>query len=124
MRPRTVLAYGVFDSFTPQHADRLRTMARLGSRLIIGVASDGFCARHGVFPRARFETRAAMVASCRYVDHVIPQHSTAQMHTDVINHDASVLVLKPSQAQTAAELAALTQIIWLEGTAARVMHAA
>ena len=67
---------GVFDLFHLGHLNLLRRAKSLCRRLIVGVTTDELCRRFKkVQPLVPYEERAAIVASVRYVDQVVPQRS-------------------------------------------------
>jgi cytidyltransferase-like protein len=67
-----VFAPGVCDLFHPGHVEFFRNARALGDRLIAGVASDATAAAYKPLPILSMEERLAVVASCRYVDRVLP----------------------------------------------------
>lgn len=67
-----VFAPGVCDLFHGGHVEFFRQARALGDRLIAGVASDATAAAYKPRPILTMEERLAVVASCRYVDRVLP----------------------------------------------------
>lgn len=67
-----VFAPGVCDLFHGGHVEFFRQARTLGDRLIAGVASDATAAAYKPLPILSMEERLAVVASCRYVDRVLP----------------------------------------------------
>ncbi len=107
---RVVLCYGTFDGFSQSQVQLLQTLASYGEELIIGCPTDTQCAQMGQAPLADFETRRSMLEHCRFVDRVIPQSSDAQMHTDIVNYNVSLLVLDSQDACMIPELSDLVQV--------------
>lgn len=67
-----VFAPGVCDLYHGGHVEFFRQARALGDRLIAGVASDATAAAYKPLPILSMEERLAVVASCRYVDRVLP----------------------------------------------------
>jgi glycerol-3-phosphate cytidylyltransferase len=89
----TVLTYGTFDLFHVGHLNFLRRAKALGERLVVGVSTDTFTAEKGKKTIMRYEERAAIVASIRYVDHVFPETAWQQKLTDVQSHRATTFAI-------------------------------
>lgn len=65
---------GVFDMFHIGHLNILRNASRHCDRLVVSVTTDELAlARKGKTPIVPWSERAEIVASCRYVDEVVPQ---------------------------------------------------
>ena len=114
---RVVLSYVVFDLFTPDHVDRLQALAQLGQELIIGCATDALCTQMGISPEMPFETRRDMLASCRYVDHVITQTDRDQQRTDIVNYNVSMLAMESKWQGAFDDLQDVAQVFYLPQTA-------
>jgi glycerol-3-phosphate cytidylyltransferase len=84
VRPVRVLTYGTFDLFHVGHLRLLERLRGLGDHLTVAVSTDEFNARKGKCSIVPFEDRAAVVAACRYVDAVIPEHSWEQKREDIV----------------------------------------
>ena len=120
---RRVLTYGTFDGFTHGDVQRLRQLAGLGDRLIVGVASDAYLARRGQPPGLAFAERADVVAACRYVDRVIPLNHADQPRIDVVNHNVALLAVDGHHAVAAPDLDLLTEVLLLpQSTSATGAH--
>lgn len=87
---RTVLTYGTFDMFHIGHLNLLRRLRLLGDRLIVGVSTDEFNNKKGKKTIVPFRDRAAIVASVRFVDSVIPEETWDQKTHDIQSNDVSV----------------------------------
>ncbi|MGB3245512.1 MAG: glycerol-3-phosphate cytidylyltransferase [Sulfitobacter sp.] len=111
--PRVVLSYGVFDRLTPAHAHRLQILSKMGSDLIIGCATDAFCARQGWQPKMRYAQRRALLESCRFVDRVIAQDSLSQKRTDIVNYNACIVALAAQYEGCFDDLRDLAQVRYL-----------
>jgi rfaE bifunctional protein nucleotidyltransferase chain/domain len=71
-----VYTAGTWDMFHVGHLNILRAAKALGDTLIVGVKTDEVVREFkGHYPLLGYEDRAAVVAACRYVDVVIPQHT-------------------------------------------------
>ena len=69
-RIETVLVVGVFDLFHAGHVALLRRARALGDRLVVVVNGDALTASYKRPPITNEEDRRAVLAACRYVDHV------------------------------------------------------
>ena len=65
---------GVYDLFHMGHVRLLRNARELCDKLIVGVTVDEMVAYKGKQAVIPFEQRVEVVASCRYVDLVVPQY--------------------------------------------------
>jgi cytidyltransferase-like protein len=83
-----VLTLGTFDLFHAGHVALLRRCSDLagsGGRVIVGLNTDAFVERYtGEAPVITYPDREAVIASCRYVDAVLPNDQTAGSALDVI----------------------------------------
>ena len=84
---------GVFDMFHIGHLNILRHAHELCDYLIVGVSTDELVQEYKhKTPIIPFEQRAAIIASCRYVDKVVPQTTMDKLeawnniHFDVMFH--------------------------------------
>lgn len=110
---RLVLTYGVFDPFSPDHALFLQQARRLGTGLVVGCATDEYCARRGTTIVQRFETRRAILERCRHVSRVIARARLDQHHTDIVNYDIAVLALPEQWQGLFDHLKHLAQVVYL-----------
>lgn len=90
---RTILTYGTFDLFHPGHVQLLKRARELGSRLVVGLSTDGFNAQKGKTSVMGFEDRKAVLEACRYVDEVIAEDDWAQKASDALRLGADVFVM-------------------------------
>ena len=65
---------GVYDLFHMGHVRLLRNARELCDKLIVGVTVDEMVAYKGKQAVIPYEQRVEVVASCRYVDLVVPQY--------------------------------------------------
>ncbi len=105
-----MLIYGVFDTFSGVDATVLRRYFQRASHLIVAVASDSFAQKIHASAARHFAARAEMLESCRFVDRVIPQTSWDQIHTDIINHNISTVVLPSDWPRIDSDLSLLARI--------------
>lgn len=110
---RTVLSYGRFDSFGLHHSAFLQHAMTLGDELIIGCATDRYSLARGLPCAQPFELRKAMLEHCRYVDRVIILQDFAQIRTDIVNYNASVLVVSQDDPAAFDTLHDIVQIQYL-----------
>lgn len=92
-RPRTVLTYGTFDLFHIGHLRLIERLCGLGDRLVVGVSTDEFNAGKNKKSVVSYEDRAAIVASIKGVDLVIPESSWDQKVTDIQQHGVDVFAI-------------------------------
>ena len=90
---RIVLSYGRFDCFGLHHSAFLQHAMALGDELIIGCATDSYSRVRGLRCTQPFALRKEMLEHCRYVDRVIALRDFAQIRTDIVNYNASVLMV-------------------------------
>lgn len=64
---------GVFDLYHPDHAALLQRARSRCDHLTVGVSIDALAAAYKTKPVMTYEERAAVVASVRWVDSVVPQ---------------------------------------------------
>ena len=88
-----VYAAGVWDMFHVGHLNLLRSARALGDILIVGVSTDELVLKYkGHHPLLSYEDRSAVVASCRYVDAVVPQRDL-EKDEQLEKLDADILVV-------------------------------
>lgn len=90
---KTIITYGTFDLFHVGHVNLLSRAKALGDRLIVGVSTDEFNLQKGKTTLVPFEHRAAVVASCRFVDQVIAETSWEQKEKDILQFDVDIFVI-------------------------------
>jgi glycerol-3-phosphate cytidylyltransferase len=66
---------GVFDLYHPDHARLLERARSRCDHLTVGVSIDTLAAAYKTKPVMTYEERAAVIASVRWVDSVVPQMS-------------------------------------------------
>lgn len=113
IRSRSVLTYGCFDGFRAHHARLLADLSSLGTELIVGCATDAFCAQLGRTSAISFESRRAVLESCRYVSRVIALDSWDQHRTDIVNYNISVLALRSDAPAQVDDLHDIVQVVHL-----------
>lgn len=111
-----IITYGTFDLFHVGHL-RLLTRARsLGDELFVGVSSDEFNAIKGKRALFPFESRAAIVAELRCVDHVFSEDSWDQKPSDFTKFRADIFVMGSDWAGKFDHFANLVNIHYLPRT--------
>lgn len=113
---RIVLSYGRFDCFGLHQGIFLQQAMALGDELIIGCTTDHYTRARGMSCTQPFELRKEMLEHCRYVDRVIPLRDVAQMRTDIVNYNASVLVVAQDDPTAFDTLHDIVQIQYLPRT--------
>lgn len=108
-----VLSYGTFDLFTDVHVRHLSKLARLGREVIVGCATDTYCAAIGQRPEMDYAQRRGLLESCRYVTRVVAQDCASQMRTDIINYNASMIAMGAEYAGLLDDLKDLTRVRYL-----------
>lgn len=87
------LTYGTFDLFHIGHVRLLRRIREQADRLIVAVSTDEFNALKGKRSVMPYADRAEIVAACRHVDLVIPEHSWEQKVGDIQRHQVDLFVM-------------------------------
>lgn len=84
---------GVFDLFHAGHLNILKRAKESCDKLIVGVSTDELVYSYkGKYPHDKYEERAEIVQSIKYVDEVVPQTTMDKMemwekiHFDVLFH--------------------------------------
>jgi glycerol-3-phosphate cytidylyltransferase len=90
---KVVITYGTFDLFHIGHLNILKRAKELGDYLVVAVSTDEFNEVKGKRSFFSFEDRSRIVASCRYVDEVIPECDWSQKEKDIDQHNVSVFVM-------------------------------
>ncbi len=113
---KTIITYGTFDLFHFGHVRLLKRLSELGDRLIVGISTDEFNARKGKFAFFSYQQRAEIVASCRYVTHVFPEHNWDQKPKDIIKHGADIFAMGDDWQGKFDDLSRLCDVIYLRRT--------
>jgi glycerol-3-phosphate cytidylyltransferase len=90
---KVVLTYGTFDLFHVGHVRLLKRLRDLGDKLIVGISSDEFNQQKGKKSFFSYEERAEIVASCKYVDVVFPEHCWEQKKEDIKNYNVDIFAM-------------------------------
>lgn len=117
--PRVVLTYGRFDHFGQNHISFLRQLAVRGAEVIVGCATDYHAASLGLSCTHPFEMRRAVLQSCRYVSRVIPEESTEQKRTDIVNYNAHTLAMGSEWIGHYDDLQDVAKILYMKRNAIR-----
>ena len=80
------------DLFHAGHVNLLRRARALGDELIAGVMNDVDMAAYKRPPIMTMDERIAVIAACRYVDHVIADAPTCPGPDFLDRHDISIVV--------------------------------
>lgn len=112
-RHRSLLTYGVFDAMDPADTATLRKLSFLGAEVIVGCATDEFCARHGLRSLHPFAERRRMLERNRYVSRVIAQDCWDQIRTDIVNYNVSALALPAPLRPGFEDLEDIAQVLYL-----------
>lgn len=107
---KKILACGRFEQLGLAQAQALKHLATSGQTLVVGVATQSFCARLGQTDIPPLEQRLNSVAACRYVDRVIALHHLDQLRADIINLDISELAIPAGWHAYCAGLSDLTRL--------------
>ncbi|WNO61820.1 glycerol-3-phosphate cytidylyltransferase [Rheinheimera sp. MMS21-TC3] len=114
---KTVITYGTFDLFHVGHVNLLKRARSLGDRLIVGVSTDEFNLNEkGKTTIVPYEHRVKVLASCRYVDLVIPEHSWQQKIDDIRKYQVNTFVMGDDWQGKFDELSALCEVKYLPRT--------
>jgi glycerol-3-phosphate cytidylyltransferase len=81
-KKRIIYTAGTFDLFNIGHVRILKASKALGDILIVGVSSDDLVKSYKQMePIISFKERREIVASCKYVDKVVPQTKLLDIKT-------------------------------------------
>lgn len=94
----------------------LERLSCLGDRLIVGVSTDLFNQLKGKEAFFTYDERAEIVASCRYVDLVIPENSWEQKRDDIIRNNVSIFGIGEDWKGKFNHLSPLCQVVYLNRT--------
>lgn len=87
---KTIITYGTFDIFHIGHLKLLERLKKLGDKLIVGVSTDEFNLLKNKRNLMSYEDRAAIVASIKCVDLVIPENSWDQKIDDIKKYNVDI----------------------------------
>lgn len=82
---------GTFDLFHPGHVNLLRRSAQLG-RVTVSLNTDEFAERYKRRPVMSLEERKVVVASCRYVEHVMVNDGDEDSRPAILSSRAKYVV--------------------------------
>lgn len=112
----TVLTYGTFDLFHLGHVRLLERLKKLGDTLIVGCSTDEFNSKKGKTSVYTYEERAAILASCRYVDKVIPEMDWGQKEDDIKTYNIDVFAMGDDWSGKFDDLSELVEVYYLPRT--------
>jgi len=112
----TVITYGTFDLLHVGHVLMLRRLRELGTRLVVGVSTDGFNAVKGKRSTFGYADRALLVGALRDVDEVFPEHAWEQKRDDVIRYGAAVFGIGDDWQGRFDDLSDLCRVVYLPRT--------
>lgn len=113
---RIILTYGTFDIFHVGHVRLLQRARALGDYLIAACSTDEFNDKKGKRSVFSFEDRCEILASCRYVDKVIPETDWSQKRNDVIKYNVNKFVMGDDWKGKFDELSDITEVVYLPRT--------
>lgn len=90
---KTVITYGTFDLFHIGHLNLLRRAREFGDRLIVAVSTDEFNESKDKRCIIPYRDRSEIVASCKFVDFVIPEVTWEQKIVDIKTHHINTFVM-------------------------------
>lgn len=112
----TALTYGTYDLFHIGHVRLFERIRQRFDRLVVAVSTDEFNAIKGKSPVVSFADRVAMVASCRWVDAVIPETDWAQKERDIVTYGADAVVMGSDWQGRFDHLKPLCEVLYLPRT--------
>ncbi|AXR05720.1 glycerol-3-phosphate cytidylyltransferase [Salinimonas sediminis] len=113
---KTVITYGTFDLFHVGHVNLLKRARALGDKLIVGVSTDAFNELKGKRSLVPYAHRCSVLASCRYVDDVIPENSWAQKSQDIVRHSVDTFVMGADWEGKFDDLSCACEVVYLPRT--------
>ncbi len=113
---KVVITYGTFDLFHVGHVRLLKRLKALGDKLVVGISSDQFNEIKGKASFFSYEERAEIVAACKYVDEVFPEHHWEQKIDDVKKYKASTFAMGDDWVGKFDYLREFCAVIYLERT--------
>lgn len=90
---KVILTYGTFDLFHIGHLNLLKRLKDMGEYLIVGVSTDEFNLLKGKKTVIKYEDRAKIVESIKFVDLVIPEVSWEQKKSDINKFNVDVFAI-------------------------------
>ena len=90
---KRAITYGTFDMFHIGHLKLLERIKQDCDHLTVAVSTDEFNAVKGKKTVIPYEDRAAIVASLKLVDRVIPENDWEQKTPDIINNNIDIFVI-------------------------------
>lgn len=112
----TALTYGTYDLFHIGHVRLFERIRQRFDRLVVAVSTDEFNAIKGKRSVVSFADRVAMVASCRWVDAVIPETDWAQKERDIVTYGADAVVMGSDWEGRFDHLKPLCEVLYLPRT--------
>ena len=90
---KTIITYGTFDLFHVGHIRLFKRLREKGDKLIVGISTDEFNISKGKASFFSYEERQEIVAACRYVDEVFPEHNWEQKKEDIARFNVDVFAM-------------------------------
>lgn len=90
---KRVITYGTFDMFHIGHLSLLERLSTMADEVVVAVSTDEFNLLKNKKILIPYEQRAAIVASIKYVDEVIPEYSWDQKVTDIEDLDIDIFAI-------------------------------
>ena len=113
---KTVITYGTFDLFHVGHVRLLRRLRDLGDQLVVGCSTDEFNAQKGKRSIMPYAQRAEVLASCRFVDRVFPEHCWEQKREDIARERATIFAMGDDWVGRFDELRDVVEVVYLPRT--------
>lgn len=117
MTQKIVVTYGTFDLFHVGHLRLLERAKQYGDKLIVFVSSNEFNEQKGkqcLFP---YEQRSEIVAGCRHVDQVFPEHCWEQKVKDIQELGATTFIMGDDWKEKFDFLTPYCDVVYLPRTA-------
>jgi len=115
-KTKTVITYGTFDMFHIGHLRLLRRLSKLGSKLIVGVATNEFNKIKNKKCLIPYCQRAEIVKNIKYVDKVIPEKSWEQKIDDIKKYNVDIFAIGDDWQGKFDYLKEYCEVIYLERT--------
>ncbi len=113
---KTVITYGTFDLFHVGHIRLLKRLSLLGEKLIVGISSDEFNEIKGKKSFFSYDERAEILASCKYVTEVFPEHNWQQKRDDIMKYQVDIFAMGDDWEGTFDELSDICKVVYLSRT--------